>query len=249
MIESKRILYGDDIIRTLVISDIHGCYSQFSTLLNKVNYDYSEDNLVLLGDYVDRGFHSKEVIEKVIDLVKAGAIALKGNHDQMMIDAFLNDQDDLWLSNNGLQTIRSYIGNNFFEEGFNWDEYSKAKNFIKRHFEYHLEFLNSLPLYHETDNHIFVHAGINPLYENWKEQPEEDFIWIREVFYNNQTLLDKTVIFGHTPTPFLNSDGSANIWFGKDKIGIDGACCYGRNLLCLEISDDGYKQYKVEKGK
>jgi serine/threonine protein phosphatase 1 len=235
-------------IRTLAISDIHGCYDQFNELLKKVNYSPSEDKLILLGDYIDRGVRSKEVVQQVKELHEEfGVIVLKGNHDQLMIDALDKNEDASWLNNGGFQTVESYVGMDFFEESFEWFTYLRAKEFIKKNYSHHLDFLRSLPLYHETDSHIFVHAGLNPTYEDWKLQPESDFIWIRDIFFRNKTMVDKTVVFGHTPAEHLH--GKSDIWFGEDKIGIDGACAYGRQLNLLEINESGYELHKVFKNK
>ncbi|MNH66498.1 hypothetical protein D3C73_185290 [compost metagenome] len=167
----------------------------------------------------------------------------------MFVDAMLNDEDAQWLNNGGYQTIESYCGIDFFEETFTWDSYEAAKKFILANYGQDIGFLKQLPLYHETDEHIFVHAGINPFYEDWKSQSDNDFIWIRDIFFNNPIVnTDKTVVFGHTPTLHLHE--TEDIWFSPDgdKIGIDGACAYGHQLNMLEISEEGYKTYSVAKG-
>ncbi|ALS22103.1 metallophosphoesterase [Paenibacillus naphthalenovorans] len=232
--------------RKLVISDIHGCYEEFNELLALVKYNPSEDRLILLGDYIDRGLKSKEVVEQVKALHEEwGVITLKGNHDQMFLDSLDNQDDSTFLYNGGLDTINSYCGVNWFEDGFTMNRFQEAKQFIQKHYGHHIDFLKSLSYYHEDDEYIYVHAGLNPLYENWKEQPKDNFLWTRDVFLNNPTLVDKTVIFGHTPT--INMQETEDIWFTGDKIGIDGGCCFGLQLNCLEINDeDGYKQYYVE---
>ncbi|WP_245699741.1 metallophosphoesterase family protein [Paenibacillus glacialis] len=236
-----------------MISDIHGCYDEFNTLLKNVGYNPEQDRLILVGDYVDRGLKSKEVVEQVKSLVEEwGVIALKGNHDQMMVDAIDKEEDvddKRWIRNGAFQTLESYSGLDFSDEGSEWDTYIEGKEYIMKHYSHHLEFLRSLPLYYETDSHIFVHAGINPSYENWKEsQPLNEFYWIRDEFFHHATNLEKKVVFGHTPA--VNLHGSEDIWFSPmgDKIGIDGGCVYGLKLNCLEISDDGdYTTHFVKK--
>ncbi|WP_308860236.1 metallophosphoesterase [Paenibacillus radicibacter] len=90
--------------RRLVISDIHGCYDEFIRLLGKVFYNHKEDQLILLGDYCDRGKNSKKVIELIKYLnEECGAIVLKGNHDQMFVESILEDDDSNFLLNGGLQ--------------------------------------------------------------------------------------------------------------------------------------------------
>jgi serine/threonine protein phosphatase 1 len=230
--------------RMLVISDIHGMYDHFEKMLKETHYEPFHDKLILLGDYVDRGQKSKEVVEEVMNLVHTyDAVALKGNHDQMFLD-WLKTNDGMneynFFGNGGLQTVQSYCGQDFFKDGFDtW----KAKKYIHENFKHHIEFLNTLPYFYETDEFIFVHAGLNPFYENWRLTPYEDMLWIRDLFHNNPTQTDKTVVFGHTPC--VNLHGSPDIWFAEDKIGIDGACAYGYQLNCLEITDDGYVQYYI----
>lgn len=234
--------------RTLVISDIHGCHTHFMNLLKHVGHDPTQDKLILLGDYMDRGFKSKEVIETVKYLVEYhNAIALRGNHDQMFLDAINGTEDYIFLHNGGIDTIESYCGVNWFENysGFDFDRYLDAKKFIKKHFKEHIEFLNSLPYYHEDESHIFVHAGLNPCYtdDDWKTQPTENFIWIRDIFLSNKSPYSKTVVFGHTPT--INLHKKPDIYFGEGKIGVDGGCCFGYQLNCLEIIDGEYNTYST----
>jgi serine/threonine protein phosphatase 1 len=71
--------------RLLAISDIHGCCSEFIALLKRAAYNPLLDQLILLGDYVDRGPDSFQVVELVIQLVNEGAIALRGNHDDYFV--------------------------------------------------------------------------------------------------------------------------------------------------------------------
>ena len=236
-------------MRKLVISDIHGCYDEFNELLNKVKYSVAEDQLFLLGDYCDRGMKSKEVIEQVKQLVEQGnVIALRGNHDQMFIDAMESDENAIWIENGGLPTIQSYVGVGWFKQGFNYPEYNKAKAFIKVYYQHHIDFLKSLPVYAEDDKHIFVHAGMDLTYiGDWKSQPNRNFMWGSKRFISSANLLNKTIVFGHTITKRLHK--SANIWFGDQKIGMDGGCCFGLQLNGLEIYETGYKTYDIQKNK
>lgn len=235
---------GSHTEKTYVISDIHGCYDEFEQLLASIPYMPGIDRLIFLGDYVDRGPRSKDVLEKMVHLCSdEHAVAIRGNHDEMFLD-FINGEDpSVFLYNGGLHTILSYCGSNWFNEIDFLDGLSKAREYILKHFRSHVAFLRSLPLYYETKDHIFVHAGINPFYNNWKMQPFDDFIWIRDPFILNPTRVKKTVVFGHTPT--IDIHGSGDIWFGGDKIGIDGGCVFGGQLNCLEISVISYKTYSV----
>jgi serine/threonine protein phosphatase 1 len=226
-------------MRRLVISDIHGCYIEFRALLGQVSYNPAEDQLILIGDYIDRGPYSRQVLDFLIELSEnPNVVMLRGNHDQMMIDAFTSHNEDaLWLNNGGHMTIISYTGDSFFEEGFDWDDYMKAKNLILNRYASHIAFLETLPFSYHDDEYIYVHAGINPCYEDWTLTLNHEMIWIRDMFYRNATNLEQIVVFGHTPTSSLHE--GHDIWFQSDKIGIDGACAYGGQLNCLIINEDG----------
>ncbi|MFC0188469.1 metallophosphoesterase family protein [Fictibacillus aquaticus] len=237
--------------RTLVISDIHGCYEELELLLETANYDSKNDQLIFLGDYVDRGQSNREVV----DLVKRhvynnGAVALRGNHDQMFLDWLDNPvmHSFLYKINGGGSTVASYLG--ISEEQVDFLTWSPSRVLdyaqeIIENYDEEIRFLKALPYYHEDDNHIYVHAGINPLMDDWKKTSEQEFIWIREPFLYNSHNHDKTVIHGHTPC--INLHQKPGIYFGDKKIGIDGACAYGYQLNCLVIDEIGYDSVSVKK--
>ncbi|GIP40184.1 serine/threonine protein phosphatase [Paenibacillus sp. J31TS4] len=236
-------------MRKLVISDIHGCLDEFQKLLALVRYEPADDQLLLLGDYCDRGPDSRGVIEEIMRLSEQGnVIALRGNHEQLMLDALLLEgQDERWIRNGGLQTLASFTGEEPLTEGFAWEDYERQKRNVREAFASHIAFLNELPLYHEDDHFLYVHAGINPAAADWRTQPERDFLWIREAFFQHPTSLDKPVIFGHTPT--LRLQETEGVWDGGDKIGIDGGCCFGSRLNGLEIDEaGGWREHFVRKG-
>lgn len=228
--------------RTLCISDIHGMYDKFCELLKVAQYNPSTDNLILLGDYIDRGSKSKNVVEMIYNLHNEwNIICLRGNHENMFLDFIDGCDYSNFLRNGGLQTMESYFGTewNIYDEGI----IDEIRSFIKTHYKHHIDLIRQLKYYHEDDEFIYVHAGINPMYEDWKLTTPGEMTWIRDMFIFNRTNLDKTVIFGHTPT--VNIHPAEDIWFGEDKIGIDGGCAYGFQLNCLEIGEEGYKVYSV----
>lgn len=228
-----------------MISDLHGMYDHFIRLLDKVNFNPTQDKLILLGDYVDRGRKSKQVLDKVMELVNTyDAIALIGNHDKMFLDWLLTNDgmnEFNFFRNGGLQTVESYCGLDFIDSGI---DTLKAKKFILDNYQHHIKFLIELPYFHETDEYIFVHAGFNPLYENWRLTPHEEMIWIRDEFHHGKVQTDKTIVFGHTPC--VNLHGKPDVWFSEGKIGIDGGAAYGYQLNCLEISEDGFTRHYVK---
>ncbi|GKV54677.1 serine/threonine protein phosphatase [Sporosarcina sp. NCCP-2222] len=233
--------------RTLVISDIHGEITAFNQLLSEINYEPGTDQLILLGDYVDRGEDSKAVLDKVMQLRELGAIVLKGNHEDMMIKALTSGEERPWRHwvdrNGGNETLRSY--------GFREEEYivspdlpfeqpQLSSDALKKH----LEFICSLDIYIELDDFIFVHAGVHPE-TPIHETEERDFLWIRDPFHNGYSG-EKKVVFGHTPTKYLyKDDTNHSIFLGENNIiGIDGGAVYGGQLNCLELP--GLTPYSVK---
>lgn len=221
--------------RTLAISDIHGERKHFEELLRKVKYDANEDELILLGDYVDRGPDSKGVLERVIELKKQGAIVLRGNHDNMMLAA-VNDEPgakERWARNGAIPTLQSYdpsiVDMAFPESDVFWA---------------HIEFIREMGYFHETDDYIFVHAGVKPGTPVEQTDPYT-LMWIREEFYETYSG-GKTIVFGHTPAFLLRGNDNHDIFFGDNNIiGIDGGAAYGGQLNCLELP--GRKNYWVKK--
>lgn len=228
--------------RTLVISDIHGCYTPFNDLLALMNYCPGDDQLMLLGDFVDRGPQSREVVEQVISLVqKDGAIAIQGNHDERLVDVMLERSEQAlqkFFGHGGRQTAESYSG---VKQGPIEHVIECAKIAVQERYPHHMTFLDSLPYYHEDEHFIYVHAGLNPNYLNWKEQPSRDFLYIKQPFLDRPTNVSKTVIFGHTKT--IDIHGKPDIWFGQGKIGVDGGCSAGHQLNGLAIT--GAAEFKV----
>lgn len=211
--------------RTLVFSDIHGELVLFDKLLQKVNYNSEQDQLILLGDYIDRGPNSKGVIERVIELKESGAIVLKGNHDDLLVKSAHRQLGALeyWERAGGLSTLKSY---DVLIENMKIPDNTELKK--------HVIFLENLDYYHECENYIFVHAGIEPG-TRLSEQDSHTYMWIRELFYEVYNG-DKTVVFGHTPVSLIRGNSDHDIYFGGNNIiGIDGAAAYGGQLNCLEL--------------
>jgi serine/threonine protein phosphatase 1 len=203
--------------RILAIGDIHGTRDKLQMLMGAVNWDPDEDTLVFIGDYVDRGPDSAGVIDHVLGLMEwsENVICLRGNHEQLFID-FLDGRDtSTFLYNGGQATIDSYGGE---DAGLP---------------EEHYDFLLSLPFYYETEDYIFVHAGLRdglPL----EQQDPHDLLWIREEFIHSSYDHGKLVVYGHTPKrePVVM----------ENKIGIDTGAVYGGKLTCLELPDMSFYQ-------
>jgi serine/threonine protein phosphatase 1 len=124
------------------IGDIHGCINNLELLFSKLPVT-TKDHLVFLGDYIDRGPSSKEVVEFIIDLQqKYPTTCLRGNHEDMMLD-YPEDQD-VWICSGGYKTWESY--------GL-LDTLKLPKS--------HVEFYENLEPIKIIDDYLFVHAGID----------------------------------------------------------------------------------------
>jgi len=203
--------------KIFAIGDIHGCYDRLKTLMGKIPIDCSRDTLVFIGDYIDRGPHPIEVVDYLIKLKNRfpDVIFLKGNHEDML-DKFINGADRFtYLLNGGQQTLDSYL----------------IKPVQSEYFPIppdHMEFFKSLRLFYETEEFIFVHAGLRPRVP-LESQNTEDLLWIRDKFVSSKYDFGKRVIFGHTPLkkPLVE----------PNKIGIDTGAVYGNALTCVQLPD------------
>ena len=129
-------------MRRFAIGDIHGCSKALRTLLEVID-PQPEDELIFLGDYIDRGSDSRDVVDQIIALKKrCRVVTLRGNHEIMLVAVALKGMDEtVWLENGGQATVASYGGT------------------ISRIPPEHMNFYRSLKSYYETDDAIFVHAG------------------------------------------------------------------------------------------
>ncbi len=193
-----------------VIGDIHGEIDKLKTIIEKINYDSTQDKLIFVGDYVDRGADSYEVYKYIKELDNDKNIFIRGNHEEMMVDAVLNENKiDLWYHNGGQKTKVSFPNN------------SELKNAA--------HFFDSLPYYHTTQDHIFVHAGINPS-KSLEEQTEHDLVWIREPFLGAKSedfKENRTIVAGHTPV--------AEVKFEENKILVDTGAGKGGILSAVDL--------------
>jgi serine/threonine protein phosphatase 1 len=173
-----------------------------------------------------------------------GAVALRGNHDQRLVELIRTPHAEVrtkFVEHGGVQTLNSYL--NREDAQLSGDRLQEAIAFIDAAYPSHLRFLASLPYYYEDDRQICVHAGLNPQYADWRSQPAHDFMYIKKEFYKAPTRVGKKVVFGHTRAQELH--GSSEIWFGGDKIGIDGGCAYGLQLNCLIEESGSYSTHAV----
>lgn len=237
--------------KIFAIGDIHGCYDLLELVLAKWNPE--EEQLVFLGDYIDRGPDSLKVITKVMQLTHDyDAVALCGNHEQLFLGWLENPEDlsEFYFNSKvgGEATLRSFCDVpdiHLISDDFSIHEIP-AK--IQREQHAVIEFIKSLRRYYLWDSFLFVHAGISSTAENFRETKRDDFFWIREEFYSVPHKAKETVVFGHTPTILLNEDKSSDVWISacQKKIGIDGGgAIYEKGHLHGVVFTSGSKDIVV----
>lgn len=213
-------------MRTLVIGDIHGCFTALRTLERELAFT-NEDLIITLGDYVDRGPDTQSVIDWLIARRRRGGglIALKGNHELMMLWAREDSMaQKSWMSSfvGGDTTLASY-----------GDGVTPGR--IVDVPEEHWQFINDQTVrYHETDTHICVHASVLPNVP-MDQQPDEVLFWER---FQPQALhvSGKRVICGHT----AQHDGNPVVL--PHGICIDTRAYGGGWLTCLDMATGEYIQ-------
>jgi len=207
--------------KIFAIGDIHGCLSKLNRIMGKLDIHPEGDTLVFIGDYIDRGPEPRGVIGTILDIRKnfRNVVCLMGNHEQMFLNYYTEHRDEeLFMRNGGMCTLSSY--------GLSGSG-GKESPAVP---ESHMEFLTTLQTYHETEDYIFVHAGLRPGIPP-ERQDSDDLLWIRYEFISSPYDFGKVVVFGHTPlsysTPLID----------KNKIGIDTGAVFGGKLTCIELPD------------
>ncbi|MCM3587268.1 serine/threonine protein phosphatase [Mesobacillus maritimus] len=237
-------------MRRIAISDIHGCAVELDQLLKKTNAQPEE--VIFIGDYVDSGPDSIEVLDKVAEWCREGATALLGNHDDLFLQWLDEKENILYYGgrNGGMATINScllrlgmekvaisQLLSDVFKE-------NQIRKIIQDRFHAHISFLQSLPLYKRESELIYVHAGINPRHGPEKTTKLE-LLHLRDEFIHGYNQ-PETVIFGHTRTRNIHNQDS--VYFGSNRvIGIDGGCAFGGQLNALIIDNGEFRTTSVVK--
>lgn len=197
---------NDDL--TIAISDVHGCLKELKQLVEHCYRLLPNNNLkfIFLGDYVDRGPDSKGVIDYVRQL---NAIALLGNHEDMMLEAIGNlSYSSEWRRHYGYITLPSFGVHQPFDTP---QEY--------------VTWMKELPYFYNDGLRTFVHAGIQrdrPL--TMDEQNCNFMVWARHEFLNDPREEGGFVVHGHTPLMTNKPD------LRKNRINIDTGCVFGGRL-------------------
>lgn len=228
-----------------VIPDIHGCFHSLKALIETQIIPSVDDQLLFLGDFVDRGPYSKEVLDYVMNLENLGynIVALKGNHEDFFVKSWdeernlksfffikeTNQSKSQWLKHGGKEAL----------ESFGTDNLAAIP-------EHYIEWMRKLPLYHETGNYILVHAGLNfshddPFRDEWA------MLWVKDYKIVPSKIGNRRLIHGHVPVNLEFIDISINNP-RYPFIDLDNGCYmanrpgYG-NLVALEL---GSMELKVQ---
>ncbi|MEL6286439.1 MAG: metallophosphoesterase family protein [Pseudomonadota bacterium] len=225
-------------MRIYAIGDIHGRADLLIRLMKLIEQDASDAPevrkvIVFLGDYVDRGFQSRDVIE----YLSSGVLNtyethfIKGNHEYAF-EMFLSDPTfgPEWARFGGAETLMSYgiqPPRSKIDKG-GWEQVCGQLNHVLP--VEHRRFLNELLLFKELGDYIFVHAGLRPGL-SLAEQNERDFMWIRDEFLSDPGAFDRIIVHGHTPITEPHRD--------YRRIGIDtGAYLTGKLTAAVFTEDD-----------
>ena len=197
------------------ITDIHGCRKTFVALLDQIGFS-KNDELYLLGDYVDRGPDSKGVFDMIFELQKKGYTVrcLRGNHEEILLRS-LYDPIGLenWLLTDGKKTMDS------FSVGMAQDIPVV-----------YLDFMRELDYYFEVDEYILVHAGLNfNLFDPLEDQRDLLIIrrWYDYIRYD--WLGQRIILHGHTPMPYYDIEKQLVNLEGTRYLDLDAGCVYAHS--------------------
>lgn len=226
-----------------VIPDIHGCAKTLRALIEELIKPSKHDWLYFLGDYIDRGPSSREVIEYLMFLQNEdyNLRLLLGNHEEYLVKSYQEELDlksvlgfkqknkrkKEWLFHGGKQTMESF-------------GLTDLKLFPKEH----IEWMKNLEYYIELDNYILVHAGLNFKIDD-PFTDTNSMLWLRDFEIDNKKINNKTIVHGHVPVSLEFIDLSI-----KNKsykfIDLDNGCYMTKrdgfgNLVALELNSLEYK--------
>jgi serine/threonine protein phosphatase 1 len=237
--------------RTFAIGDIHGEPQHLFKLLGAFPKLEASDTLIFLGDYLDRGPDSKQVIEYLMSLPEhtpAKVVWLRGNHEDAWLRVCKQGWDEFVTppGNGCLAALRSFKGGPVPEEGEEPDMDEMLELTTGSFFPNAVvDWLERLPFWYENEHAIFVHAGLPRSGSRFLHPSEVTepliLLWIRtEDFFRNYR--GKLVVFGHTRTEFLPQELSSytpedpmDLFAGENVIGIDTGCGNGGFLTGIEL--------------
>jgi serine/threonine protein phosphatase 1 len=222
-----------DGLRVYAIGDVHGRADLLQMLLERIARDRagaSEVRIVCLGDYIDRGTSTRQVLDLLSGHeLPAPVDALMGNHEAMMLACLDGLADwEPWLANGAVETIFSYgIDARAFARSGDFEEL--RERLLAAMPAAHISFLRSLRMSIEIGDYFFVHAGVRPGIA-LDRQAAEDLIWIRHDFIDSDLYHGKRIVHGHTPV--MEPEVRPN------RINIDTGAYLTNRLTCAVLEGD-----------
>lgn len=184
-------------MKTWVIPDVHGCSATLKSLVETLICPNSDDTLIFLGDYVDRGPDSKGVIEYVrqLSLHLGNVITLRGNHEDYILRVIQEADEPTFLMRLGFRgkLCREWMfhGGNAFLSSYGLKRASELPENI-------CIWLENLKYYHIYKNFLIVHAGFNFATDTLFEDTNA-MLWVRDYVIDNEKLAGRRIIHGHVP--------------------------------------------------
>lgn len=229
--------------RLIAVGDIHGHLQMLLDLMADVA-PQADDQLVFLGDYIDRGPESPEVIDWLINFKQRfpQTIFLRGNHEQMLLDAVSAAEKKLAGKNNFIADLLALSGNGipnpvFYFVSCGGLETLAAYCSAQGEFDPcevltaipqdHLDFLAQTQFYYLENPFMFVHAGVDPKDSDGTKRNNQAFLWARKPLWRSDKRWDKVVVHGHTPV--------AEPYFHHSEINIDTGAGYGAHLTACDV--------------
>ena len=217
--------------RIYAIGDIHGRLDLLDDIHNQIAADLAENPVqhsveVFLGDYVDRGPQSRQVVERLAspDRLADQRVCLLGNHEQMLLEAYSDPAAvEGWLVNGGVHTLLSY--------GAEALAAPRTARSVQMAFRSafppaHRQFMAGLARVASFGGYIFVHAGLRPG-RRLEQQAADDLVWIREPFLSSTADFGAVVIHGHTPVSVPE--------IRPNRINIDTGAVFTGRLTCIVL--------------
>lgn len=219
--------------RAYVIGDIHGCLDLLNRLLERIEEEIAvapkmKTSIIFLGDVVDRGPSSAQVVERLRTYSNPGASAhfIMGNHEEVMLRVIAGDRDLLgsWLRFGGRETLASYGVDAKPLKKLEREELSERLRSVIP--DSHRTFLAGFSDSISFGDYVFVHAGIRPGVD-LAEQSQSDLRWIREPFLSDESEHGFIVVHGHTITNRVD--------VARNRIGVDTGAYSSGILSALAI--------------
>ena len=198
--------------------DVHGCFYTFEKMLEK--WDRENEIFIQVGDLVDRGLYSAQVVELAISISKnfPNSVCLKGNHEALMIKYFKDLTMSNWFTHYGEITVGSYLN-------------------IGKNAQDDLDWLKGNPLVYENDFLFVSHAGLTQTENPYEEDDRDSLIWNRKPLLR----LKKVQVHGHTP----HSRKGPHYTRKSNSWNIDTGACFGQGLSSLRLDSKGKLLEKI----